>query len=106
MRNTAVLRNTLLYYNVCLRVCMLKWEPLNMCFNTIHVYNSLKTKICPHVFKQASALIQSAEHSIALCTISALHRKGTSECTWIVQNRHSDSPVFWPCAYNNHTDWN
>ena len=97
------MRNTLLYYNVCLRVCVLKWEPLGMCFNTIHVYNSLKTKICPHVFKQASALIQSAEHSIALCTISALHRKGTSDC-----GLFEIATVTALCfgLVPNHTDWN
>ena len=77
--------NTLLCYNVCLRVGVLNgnhWVCVStICpLNTIHVYSSLKTKICPHVIKQASALLQSPERSITLCAISAQCQKGTSDC--------------------------
>ena len=40
---------------------------------------------CPHVLKQASALIQSPEHSITLCTISPQPQKGIRDCGLFTQ---------------------
>ena len=45
-----------------------------------HFALNLKTKICPHITKQASELIQSRKYSITLCAIYAAHQKGTSDC--------------------------
>ena len=70
---------------------------------TQYVYDSLKTKICPHVIKQASALIQSAEHSIFFVCNQYPHQKGTSDCElFTVATATALCFGFVP----NHTEWN
>ena len=96
-------------YNVCLRVyvkmgttgCVSTICPLN----TIHVYDSLKTKICPP--RLSSRLVHSQSHYLLLCVQSAANIKKTL-VLWIVYNRHSNSPEFWlcTCTCTYHTDWN
>ena len=69
---------TLLCYNVFTCLCVKMGTTgcvSNICpVNTIHMYNSLKTKICPHNMKQASHSF-SHLNTVLLCVQSVLHIK-------------------------------
>lgn len=48
--------------------------------NSVDVYDSLNTRVSPHISKQASLILQSTENSVTLRSMRTPRQKGASDC--------------------------
>ena len=94
--------NKLLCYNVCLHVCVLKWEPLGVFQPSVHStdYDSLKTKICPHL---SSKLVHSFSHlnTVLLCVQSVPNIKKALVTVNCLQLPHQQHCILAVCNYTD-----